>query len=198
MPQIILASQSEIRSQLLKNANVEFSTAKARVDEDTIKQSMIAQGFTPRDIADALAVIKAQKIGMKHLDAMVIGCDQILDFDGRILSKPETPEGAFNQLWAMRGKRHVLWSAVVIFHEGKPIWRHVGQVRVYMRAVTDGYLKSYVDRNWQDIQHCVGAYQIEKEGARLFSKVEGDYFNVMGLPLLEILNFLAIRGDIDG
>ena len=198
MPQIILASQSEIRSQLLKNANVEFSTAKARVDEDTIKQSMIAQGFTPRDIADALAEIKAQKIGMKHLDAMVIGCDQILDFDGRILSKPETPEDAFNQLWAMRGKRHVLWSAAVIFHEGKPIWRHVGQVRVYMRAVTDGYLKSYVGRNWQDIQHCVGAYQIEKEGARLFSKVEGDYFNVMGLPLLEILNFLAIRGDIDG
>ena len=90
MPQIILASQSEIRSQLLKNANVEFSTAKARVDEDTIKQSMIAQGFTPRDIADALAEIKAQKIGMKHLDAMVIGCDQILDFEGRILSKPES------------------------------------------------------------------------------------------------------------
>jgi septum formation protein len=198
MPQIILASQSEIRSQLLKNANVEFSTAKARVDEDTIKQSMIAQGFTPRDIADALAEIKAQKIGMKHLDAMVIGCDQILDFDGRILSKPETPKDALNQLWAMRGKRHVLWSAAVIFHEGKPIWRHVGQVRVYMRAVTDGFLKSYVYRNWQDIQHCVGAYQIEKEGARLFSKVEGDYFNVMGLPLLEILSFLAIRGDIDG
>ena len=93
---------------------------------------------------------------------------------------------------------NMLLSAAVIYHEGKPIWRHVGQVRLRMRAVSDSYLDGYVGRNWDDIRHSVGAYQLEAEGIRLFHSIEGDYFNVLGMPLLELLAFLTLRGVIDG
>ena len=194
---IVLASGSVIRAQLLRNAGVPFSVQIARVDEDTAKRALMAEGASPRDVADALAEMKARKISDKVPGTMVLGCDQVLDFEGQMLSKPETPEKALAQLKAMRGKRHMLLSAAVIYQDGEPIWRHVGQVRLRMRASSDGYLRDYVARNWDSIRHAVGAYKLEEEGVRLFATIDGDYFNVLGMPLLELLNFLALKGVID-
>lgn len=194
---IILASGSSIRAELLRNAQVPFSVQTARVDEDTAKRALLAEGASPRDVADALAEMKARKVSDKHPGAMVLGCDQVLDFDGQLLSKPQTPDDALAQLRAMRGKRHMLLSAAVIYQDGEPIWRHVGQVRLRMRMSSDAYLQGYVDRNWDSIRHAVGAYKLEEEGVRLFATIDGDYFNVLGMPLLELLNFLAVKGVID-
>ncbi|WP_170550320.1 MULTISPECIES: Maf family protein [Ruegeria] len=194
---IILASGSSIRAQLLENAGVPFSVQVARVDEDTMKRALLAEEASPREIADALAEMKARKVSDKKPGAMVLGCDQVLDFDGKLLSKPETPQEALAQLKAMRGKRHMLLSAAVIYQDGEPIWRHVGQVRLRMRMSSDAYLRDYIDRNWDSIRHAVGAYKLEEEGVRLFATIDGDYFNVLGMPLLELLNFLAVKGVID-
>ncbi|WP_420585533.1 Maf family protein [Ruegeria sp.] len=194
---IILASGSSIRAQLLENAGVPFSVQVARVDEDTMKRALLAEEASPRDIADALAEMKARKVSDKNPGMMVLGCDQVLDFDGQLLSKPETPEDALAQLKMMRGKRHMLLSAAVIYQDGEPIWRHVGQVRLRMRMSSDAYLRDYIDRNWDSIRHAVGAYKLEEEGVRLFATIDGDYFNVLGMPLLELLNYLAVKGVID-
>ncbi|MEM7088781.1 MAG: Maf family nucleotide pyrophosphatase [Pseudomonadota bacterium] len=194
---IILASGSSIRAQLLRNAGVPFSVQVARIDEDAIKSALLAEDASPRDIADALAEMKARKISDKVPGALVLGCDQVLDFEGRLLSKPETPEDAMSQLKMMRGKRHMLLSAAVIYQDGEPVWRHVGQVRLRMRASSDAYLRSYVTRNWTSICGAVGAYKLEEEGVRLFTTIDGDYFNVLGMPLLELLNYLAVKGVID-
>ncbi len=194
---IILASGSAIRAQLLENAAVPFTVETARIDEDTIKRSLLAEDATPRDIADTLAEMKARKVSDRNPGAMVLGCDQVLDFEGTVLSKPTSPGEAFAQLKLMRGKRHMLLSAVVIYQDGEPIWRHVGQVRLRMRASSDAYLRDYVDRNWDSIRHAVGAYKLEEEGVRLFAAIEGDYFNVLGMPLLELLNYLAVKGVIN-
>ncbi|WP_137700948.1 Maf family protein [Marimonas lutisalis] len=194
---IILASGSEIRQQLLRNAGVPFSVSVARIDEDSIRKAMLADGAPPRDIADALAEGKAEKISRKNPEALVIGCDQVLEHRGTILSKPENPEDARAQLKRLRGDRHSLLSAAVIYHEGQPIWRHIGQVRLQMRDFSDAYLDGYIARNWDSIRHAVGGYKLEEEGVRLFARIDGDYFNVLGLPLVEILSYLSTTGDIE-
>ena len=194
---IVLASGSETRATLLRNAGLEIEAVRPRVDEDAVKTALIAEGAPPRDIADALAEMKARKVSEKNPGALVIGCDQVLDFEGTLLSKPETPEGALDQLREMRGKRHKLLSAAVICRDGRPEWRHVGQVRLTMRDASDTYLQDYVARNWDSIRHSVGAYKLEEEGVRLFTAIDGDYFTVLGMPLLELLNFLMLRGAID-
>ena len=193
---LILASGSSIRAQLLEKARVPFRVEVARVDEEMVKAGLLAEAAPPRDIADALAELKARRVSDKRPGHFVLGCDQVLDFEGRLLSKPETPEAALEQLRALRGKRHSLLSAAVICEDGQPIWRHVGQVRLRMRAASDAYLREYVQRNWDSIRHSVGAYKLEEEGVRLIATIDGDYFNVLGMPLLELLNYLAVRGVI--
>ncbi|MEI4261535.1 Maf family protein [Roseovarius sp. D0-M9] len=194
---IILASQSDIRRALLANAGIACEVQPARVDEQAVKSALIAEEAPPRDIADALAELKSLKISERSPDALVIGCDQVLAFDGKILSKPTSQDEARTQLTALRGKAHRLISAAVICQAGLPIWRHVGVVQMQMRDVSDTYLNAYIARNWDSIRHSVGAYKLEEEGVRLFQRIEGDHFHVLGLPLLELIGFLAARGDID-
>ncbi len=196
--QIILASGSQIRAQMLRNAGLTIEVQSPRVDEATVRDAMLADAAPPRDIADTLAEMKARKISERNPDALVIGCDQVLAHDGSVLGKPETPDQALAHLHALRGGKHQLLSAAVIAQAGRPLWRHVGVVRLHMRACSDAYLQDYVARNWDSIRHSVGAYKLEEEGARLFTRIEGDYFTVLGLPLLEVLSFLTVRGEIDG
>lgn len=198
MPEaLILASGSEIRAQLLRNANVQFEVQTPRLDEEAIKQSLFAEQALPREIADALAEGKAAKIAGKNPDRLVLGCDQVLEHRGTLFSKPTTEEDAFQQLKALQGDRHSLLSAAVIYEDGRPVWRHVGQVRLRMRVASDAYLENYVTRNWNSIRFSVGSYKLEEEGVRLFTRVDGDYFTVLGMPLLEILSYLTLRGYLE-
>ncbi len=191
---IILASMSEIRQQMLSNAGLIFTVEPAKIDEDTIMRSLQAEGARPIDIADALAEFKARKISDKHPGSLVIGCDQVLQCDQQIFAKASSVEEAKEHLKILRGKKHKLLSAVVIYEGGEPKWRHVGQVSLTMRAFSDAFMEDYLKRNWESIQHAVGCYKLEEEGVRLFSRVEGDYFTVLGLPLLDLLSYLTLRG----
>lgn len=194
---IILASGSSIRRQLLQNAGVDFEVQTARVDEQSIKASLLSEAAKPRDIADALAEYKALRVASKRPDALVIGCDQVLEHDGALLSKATSAEDLKRQLTQLRGATHRLHSAAVIFEDGKPVWRAVKEAKLTMRDVSDSYLDAYIARNWETVQHCVGGYQLEGEGARLFAQIVGDYFTVLGIPLLDVLNYLSLKGAID-
>ena len=196
MTPLLLASQSAIRLTLLQNAGVTVQAHPARIDEDALRRALQAEDATPHDIADALAEAKAARLAQRHPAALVLGCDQILALGSRIFSKPETRAEARRNLADLAGQTHHLLSAAVLYHEGAPIWRHVGLARLTMRAASDAYLEAYLDRNWPAIGHSVGAYQLEHEGIRLFSAIEGDYFTILGLPLLPLLSYLSLRGFI--
>ncbi|MEM8693019.1 MAG: nucleoside triphosphate pyrophosphatase [Pseudomonadota bacterium] len=195
--QLVLASGSSVRATLLRNAGLSLTVKPARVDETSIKAALLAEKASPRDIADALAEMKARKVSDSFWDQFVIGCDQVLDFQGTMISKARDKGEALAILRSMQNQKHTLFSAVVIYFEGQPVWRHIGQARLHMRPSSDSYLNSYLERNWHSVQDAVGCYKLEEEGVRLFRKVEGDYFHVLGLPLLEILDYLAIRGVIE-
>lgn len=193
---IFLASASEIRLQLLRAAGIPVEACPARIDEDTIRAAMLAEGATPRDLADTLAEMKARKIAEKNPAALILGCDQVLEMNRRVFAKPESVDDARDQLRIMRCQTHRLLSAAVLFENGEPVWRHVGEARLTMRAFSDAYLDDYLARNWPSIRHAVGCYKLEEEGIRLFSAVEGDHFTILGLPLLPLLSYLATRGLI--
>lgn len=195
---LTLASASTIRRQLLENAGVSCSVLKAPVDEDMIKASLIAESARPRDIADTLAEMKALRVAEKGIGGFVLGCDQILELKGKIISKATSADQALDQLKQLRGETHKLFSAAVLVEDAKPVWRFIGEVKLTMGHRSDDYLQDYVVRNWESIQHSVGSYKLEEEGARLFDRVEGDYFSVLGLPLLPLLGFLTTRGVING
>ena len=197
MPEpLVLASSSVTRARLLRNAGLAFASEDARLDEAAVRDALLAEGAGPRDIADTLAEMKALRISARHPTALVIGSDQVLAVAGRVLGKAEDMSAARDQLLLLRDRQHLLLSAVVVCQGGEPLWRHVGEARMRMRAFSEEWLDDYLLRNAEAVLASVGGYRIEEEGVRLFSAIEGDYFTILGLPLLPLLSWLSLRGTI--
>ena len=190
----ILASQSQIRLNMLRDSGLDVEALPARVDEYSVKQAMLARGEPARNIADALAELKAQKIAQKAPQALVLGADQVLVCEGVLFDKPADLYAAREQLLQLRNKSHELLSAAVIFADGQPAFRHIGRVKLSMRNFSEAYLEDYLAKEGDGVLQSVGAYKIEGLGVQMFSRIEGDYFSILGLPLLEILDFLRVRG----
>ena len=194
---IVLASKSPIRSLLLEKAGIEFITVDPAIDEREVKLSYISNNYPTRDIADVLADMKARKISNRFPASIVIGCDQILDFNSKILSKAKDQDELIHQLKQLQGNKHKLHSACVVYNAQKPEWRFIGSVGMTMRNLSDRYISKYVQDNWDGIKHSVGGYQIENSGIPLFSKIDGDYFSVLGLPIIQLVGHLLNRGVIE-
>lgn len=194
MASVILASGSEIRAQLLRGAGVAFDIEVARIDETAIIAAMRAEQAKPHEIVDTLAEYKAQRVAIKYSDKLVIGCDQILVCDKQIYEKATTIAQAREKLMTLRGKPHQLMSSVVIFENSKPVWRKIGRAQLIMREFSDGFLDEYLEQQGDSILGSVGCYKLEETGAQLFSHIQGDYFTILGIPLLEVLGFLRTRG----
>lgn len=196
---IVLASQSASRQALLSAAQVPFEALSPGVDEDAAKEALRADGLDARALADALAELKALKVSRRVPGALVLGCDQTLSIGegeerGEMIDKAVDRADATRILRLLSGRVHHLHSAAVIVLNGEPIWRHVERVRMTVRPLSDAFIQSYLDADWDELRWCVGCYRIEGPGVQLFSKVEGSQFAIQGLPLLPLLDFLRVRG----
>ena len=191
---LILASQSAGRRAMLESAGVPFEAMSPGVDEDTAKASLRAEGLKARDMADALAELKALKLSGKDPQALVLGCDSIVELqDGRMLDKAESRNEAAEHLRLLSNRRHYLHSAAVIAEGGRAVWRFVDRVTMHVRALSEAFIADYLDREWDQARWCVGVYRVEGPGAQLFTRIEGSHFTVIGLPLLPVLDYLRTR-----
>ncbi len=193
IPELVLASQSASRRAMLEAAGVPFAAVAARVDEDAAKASL--GHLSPRDLADALAELKALKIARQVTGALVLGSDSLIALaDGSRLDKPESREEAVEHLRRLSGGSHDLWSAAVIAENGQPVWRHVERAKLHVRPLWEGFIEAYLDAEWPAIAGCVGCFRIEGRGVQLFSRLDGSHFTVLGMPLLPVLSYLRERG----
>ena len=192
---IVLASQSASRRALLEAAQVPFEALSPGVDEEAAKEALRADGLDARKLADALAELKALRVSRRVPGGLVLGCDQTLSLDdGMMIDKAVDRADAERILNLLSGRVHHLHSAAVIALNGEPIWRHIERVRMTVRPLSDAFIASYLDSDWEQCRWCVGCYRIEGPGAQLFSRIEGSQFAIQGLPLLPLLDFLRIRG----
>ncbi|MBB6260792.1 septum formation protein [Paenochrobactrum gallinarii] len=195
---LILASKSPFRAQLLKNAGLTFGTENADIDERAVEAPLYRSGATPEDVAIVLAEAKALAVSEKHPDAIIIGCDQTLSLGDEIFHKPADLEEAGKNLLKLSGKTHQLNSGIVLVKNGETIWRHVAIAYMTMRPLQPEFIGRYLGRIGDNALSSVGAYQVEGEGIQLFEKIKGDYFTIIGLPLLPLLQKLREESLIDG
>ena len=190
---LILASQSASRRAMLTAAGVPFTAEAASVDEAAAKASLAH--LSPRDLADALAELKALKVATRQPQALVLGSDSIVALaDGTLLDKPESREQAAEHLARMSGGTHRLWSAAVIAEGGRPVWRHVEAATLHVRTLSYSFIERYLDAEWPAVGGCVGVFRIEGLGVQLFERIDGSHLTVLGLPLIPVLGYLRTRG----
>lgn len=195
-PLVVLASASPSRRRLLGNAGVDCRFDASAVDEEELKASFRAEGTSAAETAEALAELKARHVSRRHPGALVIGADQMLDCEGTWFDKPPDLAHAAGHLRALSGRRHSLWSAVCVVRDDQRLWHHVEEARLTMRRLDEDFIRDYLAAVGPEACSSVGAYQLEGRGAQLFSRIEGDYFTILGLPLLPLLDFLRNNGVI--
>lgn len=196
MTPITLASSSDIRRQMLTAARVPFEATAAGVDEEAVKQGLLAESAPPRDVADLLAELKATRVSARR-PGLVIGADSTVEFEGRLIDKAASLAEARQRLIEFRGKTHLLHSAVVVARDGLPIWREVKSCRMAVRDFSDAWLDGYLAREGEELLYSVGCYRFEGEGVQLFERVDGDYFAVLGMPLIGLLDLLRKHGALE-
>ena len=190
-PVVVLASASRVRSQLLKGAGLDFAVQPPDVDEAEIKRQ--SSGVPVNQTALALAIAKAKNVSKAHADALVIGADQILDCQGEQFNKPSGKDGIRTHLLKLRGNTHRLTSAVCVVQGGNVIWSQTEIADLTMREFSDSFIDQFIEMAGEKVLSSVGAYQIEDIGIQLFSQIKGDYFTILGLPMLPLLDFLRSR-----
>jgi septum formation protein len=189
-PRLILASASASRRALLAAAGLRFDVQPADIDEAAVKRAARARGASAADVAMELAILKARRIAEREPDAVVIGADQILVQAGEWFGKPPSVAAAREQLRALRGRSHVLATAVVCQQGAHWVWRHIAEPRLTMRGFSDDFLDDYLRAEGDDVTSTVGAYRLEGRGIHLFASVEGEYSAILGLPMLDLLAVL--------
>lgn len=194
MTAVVLASGSRTRALMLEQAGVSVTCHPAAVDEEEVKLSCKAEGLPVEAAAEALAELKAMRVTRRHPGALVIGADQMLECEGDWFDKPVDRAAARAQLLRLRGRTHRLVSCAVVVRDGERLWHQVQSARLTVRPFTDAFLDDYLDRAGERVLGSVGCYQIEGLGAQLFSRVEGDWFTILGMPLLPLLGFLRAHG----
>ena len=187
---IVLASKSKVRKDILTEHNINCEVIHSNVDEDPIKDSLIAEGATPEIVSKNLAELKANKVSSNMDDVLVLGADSVIDLNGEIISKPKSRDEAFNILKKMKGKSHFLISSACIFKKGNMIWNHTDKAELVMKDFNDGELKNYLSKIPDKNLYAYNVYQIEGEGKKLFSEIKGDKNTIMGLPIIKIKSYL--------
>lgn len=195
-PPVVLASASPSRRWLLDNAGLVFANEAAQIDERAVKAALAADGADAGQVAETLAELKAQRVARHHTGGLVIGADQMLECNGVWFDKPADLDHAAAHLRALGGRTHELISAVCVVRDGTRLWHHTDRARLTMRPLDDDFIAAYLAALGEAALTSVGAYQLEGLGAQLFSRVEGDYFTVLGLPLLPLLDFLRNHGVV--
>lgn len=197
MTPLILASQSPFRRMLMENAGLAFETRAAEIDERAVEAALAVRNPTPPQVAEALAIEKAQDVAHRCPGALVIGSDQTLSLDGRVFHKPADMAEAKSHLTAMSGRTHALNCGIALVRDGQILWSHVSIAHLTMRPLSASFIDRHLARVGERVLASVGAYQLEGEGVQLFERIDGDYFTILGLPLLPLLAKLRELGAID-
>ncbi|MBK5566827.1 Maf-like protein [Ensifer sp. 2YAB10] len=197
LPSLVLASASPFRRALLENAGLVFEAKAARIDERALEKPLEDAGAAPEAVALALAEAKARDVVRHFGDALVIGSDQTMSLEARVYHKPKDMAEAARHLLSLSGKTHRLNSAIVLMRGEEVVWRHVSSAHMTVRPLTADFIERHLQRVGEKALSSVGAYQLEGEGIQLFDKIEGDYFTILGLPMLPLLAKLRELGTID-